>query len=548
MTEKIKIKPDKQSLPEYISDFEKGLLQVPAFQRDFVWNNDKKLELFDSIKSGYPIGSILLWQPYFNNEEDYKNFGSESLGSYKTSKRSNNSFYILDGFQRLSTLIGCLIHPDKARQKGIEKDEDEWQKKFNIVYNLKEEEFEINRSKGFQGLDFFQIPIYKLVDGKEFFSFQRSLFDIDEAEMYIQRYEEMSLIFQKYEIPNIQIFGGSISEAVDIFQRLNSQGAPITADWIISARAFGKDNSFRFGTEIDKLLEGKLSKYNFDTMKRILVLQCVSNSFGSVFFDILAKNNIDKLEILVDRNDFIPTTKKTFEAIEKGVKFLFENLFVLESKFLPYNNQLIFITDFFNKIENPSSKQLEVLNNWFWVTTYSNYFTIYNLSKQRKAYDFFQQFLIDENCNPIYFDRQDKQDSQFETVEFPQKIEMGSVRSKALGLFMLKYQSTNKSIDFNEVHGYKKYYLFNEIDDINIVENTILVIENNEYHFNKKEKDLSSWLFSEVDYSSFFITEELKEMHKENKSKLEILAKRKEMIIEKEREFVESELNIKYLS
>ena len=258
----------------------------------------------------------------------------------------------------------------------------------------------------------------------------------------------------------------------------------------------------------------------------------------------MAKNNIDKLEVLVDRDDFIPTTKKTFEAIEKGVKFLFENLFVLESKFLPYNNQLIFITDFFNKIKNPSATQLEILKNWFWTTTYSNYFTIYNLSKQRIAYEFFQQFLIDEKRDPVYFD---KPDAQFETLDFPQKIEMGSVRSKALGLFMLKYQSTNISIDFNEVNGYKKYYLFNDIEDINITENTVLIIDNNEYNFNKKEKYLSSWLFSDVDYSSFFITQDLKEIYKQNKSKLEILAKRKELIIEKEKEFVVNELKIKYL-
>jgi len=542
MTDKIKIKPDKQSLPEYINDFEKGGLQVPAFQRDFLWTNEKKLELFDSIKKGYPIGSILLWQPYFDNDEDYGNFGSDKLGSYETPSRTNNSFYILDGFQRLSTLLGCLIHPEKARQKGIKKDEYEWHKKFNIVYNLKDQEFEINRLKGFQGLEFFQVPIYKLVDGKEFFSFQRSLFNNNEAELYIQRYEEMSLVFQKYEIPNIQVFGGSISESIDIFQRLNSTGAPITADWIISARAFGKDNHFRFGTEIDRLLDSKLSKLNFDSLKRNIILQCITNSFDGVFFDQMSKNSSKKLEDLVDRNDFISVTKKTFGAIEKAVEFLFQYLFVLDSKFLPYNNQLIFITDFFNKIDNPNQTQIDKLKNWFWVTTYSNYFTIYNLSKQRKAYEEFQKFLEDENYNPIYFDKP----IPFETVEFPPKIEMGSVRSKALGLFMLQYQMGNNHLDGYKVNGYKKYYLFSDIEDINISENTVLIIDNGEFKIDRKSKDLSYWLHSNEDYTSFFITEEMKIMYSGTHSKSEILFKRKERIVEKEREFVSTKLNITY--
>lgn len=543
MIDKIRIKPDKQFLPEYINDFEKGGLQVPAFQRDFLWTNDKKLELFDSIKKGYPIGSILLWQPFFDNENDYENFGSENIGSYKTPVRTPNSFYILDGFQRLSTLIGCLLHPSKARQKGIEKDENEWQKKFNIVYNLKDQEFEINRSKGFQNLEFYQIPIYKLVDGKEFFSFQRSLFDYNEPELYIQRYEEMSLVFQKYEIPNIQVFGGSISEAVDIFQRLNSTGAPITPDWVVSARAFGKDSTFRFSKEIENLLDSKLLKYNFDNLKRMVILQCITNSFDSAFFDQGSKNSNKKLEDLVDREDFIPVTKSVFNAIEKSVKFLFENLFVLDSKFLPYNSQLIFISDFFNKVETPNQNQLDELKYWFWVTTYSNYFTIYNLSKQREAYKKFQNFISDETLKSVYYD---KEDISFDTIEFPVKIEMGSVRSKALGLFMLQYQAHKLNLKKEEIKGYKKYYLFGDVDDINVSENTILVINDYEYEISKQSKDLSDWLSSIQDYSAYFITDEMKDMYTENQSKEAILSKRKEKIMEAEKEFVEEYLNINY--
>ncbi|MFN4149583.1 MAG: molybdopterin cofactor-binding domain-containing protein [Candidatus Sericytochromatia bacterium] len=99
-----------------------------------------------------------------------------SDGAYYIPKRNSNSFYILDGFQRLSTLIGCLLHPQKAKLKGIVRDEKEWFKEFNIVYNLKDQLFEMNRSKDFESLKNFQIPIYKLVDGKEFFNFQKSTF------------------------------------------------------------------------------------------------------------------------------------------------------------------------------------------------------------------------------------------------------------------------------------------------------------------------------------------------------------------------------------
>lgn len=542
MNDKIRIKADIERLSGYIADFERGNLQVPAFQRDFIWTNEQKLELFDSIKKGYPIGSILLWQPNFNNEQDFIDLESMELGSYIIPTKKNNSFFILDGFQRLSTLIGCLLHPKKAEEKGIRRIEDKWYKQFNFLYNLKDEQFEINRSKNFDKLYVYQIPVYKLVDAKEFFTFQRqlNLFDIDKdiIENYISRYEEMSLVFQNYEIPNINIYGGSFSEAIDIFQRLNSTGAQITADWVVSARAFGKDKNFRLGTEIDNLLENDLTVYNFKNVKREIILQCITNSFGGVYFDKVSKNNNKKLEDLVDREDFIETTKKTFTAIAKAVKFLFEDFFILDNKLLPYNNHLIFVTDFFNKIENPTPFQLNILKKWLWVTIYSNYFTIYNLSKQRLAYQEFQKFIDDENYNPIYYDNKEQ---SFDTLNFPVKIEMGSVRAKALALFMLQYQVKTEKLDVNIVDGYKTFKLFNDVDvNSNISENSIVLIDDKTYLIPKMQKDLSNWLTSDADYSQFFISSKMKNAFKNGTSKADILEMRKQLIIEAEKSFVKS--------
>lgn len=549
MSQSIEIKADKDKISGYITNFEKGMLQVPAFQRDFVWTNEKKLDLFDSIKKGYPIGSILLWQPNFEDENTYAEFGGGELGTYTIPIRKANSFYILDGFQRLSTLVGCLLHPQKAAQKEILRNEREWQKEFNIIYNLEDEQFEINRSKGFDNLKLYQIPIYKLVDGKEFFQFQKNLFDTEEtAKKYIERYEEISLIFQNYELPNINIYGGSITEAVDIFQRLNSTGAPITADWVVSARAFGKDSSFRLGTEIDNLLENDLVEYNFQNIKREIILQCITNSFGGVYFDQISKNNNRKLEVLVDRDDFIPTTKRTFFAIQRAVKFLFEELYVLDSKLVPYNNQVIFVTDFFNNVENPTQNQLDVLKRWFWVTTYSNYFTIYNLSKQRLAYKKFQEFIFDENVDPIFYDNKER----FESLEFPDKIEMGSVRKKALALFLINYSingnnfiNTN-SLNSNDIIGMKNLKLYK---DVNLAENSIFFIERYDTTsiFKRNLKELSVDLFTdfrEHQLARYFLTQDM--ISSLNWDKEGVLLARKNLIISAERDFVQS-LDIEYI-
>ncbi len=551
MSENIKIKPDKRNLLEYIEDFQQGKIQVPAFQRDFVWTNEKKLDLFDSIKKGYPIGSVLFWRPDFKTEKDFEKLGSESIGAYLTPKRIPTSLYILDGYQRLSTLIGCLLNPNKARAKGIERDEKKWLKEFNIIYNLKVGEFEINSN---QQLEIFQIPIYKLIDSKEFFQFQKSLFqeNEDDSEEFMNRYEEISLIFQNYELPNINVYGGSVTEAIDIIQRLNSTGTLIASDWVVSARAFGKDKSFRLGTEIDNLLETDLNIYNFQNLKREVILQCITNSFGGVYFDQISKNNNKKLELLVDKDEFIPVTKQTFISIQKAVQFLFEELLILESKLLPYNSQLIFITDFFNKIENPTDSQLKTLKEWFWITTYSNYFTIYNLSKQRLAYNKFQDFIEGKSESAIYYDNFDE---KFDTLEFPDKITMGSVRAKALASFMLNYSLRENnildglSINAENIEGYRTFKLFSDIENSNVSENTILVVEkfNSLNNIPRQTKNLSHWLGSEFQgqFQEYFINDDMREGYKKGNIE-KVLEIRKQLIIEGERKFVEN-LGLEYV-
>jgi hypothetical protein len=278
-----------------------------------------------------------------------------------------------------------------------------------------------------------------LVDSKNFFYFQRTLFDENNnhADLYLKRYQEIGDRFSKYKLPKINLYGGTISEAVEIFQKLNSQGSKITTDWVISASLIKKDPNFRLGDEITNLIENGLKPYQFHTIKREVVLNCITNSFGGVYFDTLSKNDNKKLEDLVRRDDFISITRSTFEAVLKTTKFMYEDLLVLDAKLIPYNNQFIFISDFFNRINNPSLSQLSQLKKWFWITTYSNYFTIYNLSKQRAAYQQFQKFIDDENVNPVFYDN----DSVFMALSFPEKITMGSVRGKALALFMINYSA-----------------------------------------------------------------------------------------------------------
>ena len=337
--------------------------------------------------------------------------------------------------------------------------------------------------------------------------------------------------FQKqittFDLPIVELTGASIEEAIEIFDKLNSTGAKVTSEWKLNALSFDIEKNFRLGNEIDNLIN-ELKEYNFQNLDRKVVFNSIINSFGVVFFDKSSENDNKKIEKLANEPNFIENTRKTISAIKKAVKFLHDELLVIDNKLLPYNNQIIFITDFFYKIEQPSKEQLDKLKEWFWVTTYSNYFTIYNLSKQRKAYDKFQGF-IKNNGSPIYIDDSVR---KFRTEKFPKKISMGSVRGKALALFMLNYSREFKPLEIEMGIEFKMIKIFNadKQDFITLFDNTS---ENTIVHYGKIDS-------SKVNFPNdkFFLSEF-------NNNPDEFLEQRRKKIIEEEMKFVKS-LGIDY--
>lgn len=527
MSAKLEINTRVRKLIYYISDIEKGLIQIPAFQRDFIWTNNDKLQLFNSLKKGYPIGSILLWQPS-------ENYGYlDKIGPYTIPTPKEGYYYILDGFQRLSTLFGCLTNPNKTT---LVNDNEKWQKEYKICYDLDKEEFFIPR-KGRQ-LEFYQIQVYRLIDTKESFLFQRELFGKDEniIELYLSRFEEIGNTLASFNLPSIDIYGGEISEAIDIFWRLNSKGSTISQDWIVSARTYSSHNSFRLGSEIDNLLQD-LSIYNFSEIKRELVLQCIQSSFGKIYFD-------QKIEDLVQEVDFIEKAKHTISNIKKAVQFLFEELLVLDSRLLPANIQLVFITEFFNKISVPNEHQLLQLKRWFWKTTYSNYFTVFSPSKRKEAFNYFQQFLLGIVDDPFYNDSE----FPFSVSEFPSKILFGSVRAKAVSLFLLNHSNSFNAVKVLDVEGFKLSYLFpylkNYKDEL-AAENAILTIIWTREPFQKSRN--MAFLLEDLYHplhEKYFLNEEMTQLF-HNDLYSEILALRKKLIVQAEKNFVE-ELGLSY--
>ena len=136
-----RVKAEDRALKVLIQEIQEGKLALPPFQRDFVWDTSKVKDLIDSLVKQYPIGVIILWKP------STKNIGKVIYpiplsDNYANSlKESNEVFYILDGQQRLTSLMLVLEGYRIIREGRLIQIEP-------ISYDLNKGEFVIGSGRG----------------------------------------------------------------------------------------------------------------------------------------------------------------------------------------------------------------------------------------------------------------------------------------------------------------------------------------------------------------------------------------------------------------
>lgn len=102
------------NLLQLLTEAKRNAFVIPRFQRKFVWNQSQVKLLVDSVARNYPIGSLLLLQ-----ETDATNpfLASRSIDASLEEDESDvpalltpsGAFYVLDGQQRLTSLVRVLL-------------------------------------------------------------------------------------------------------------------------------------------------------------------------------------------------------------------------------------------------------------------------------------------------------------------------------------------------------------------------------------------------------------------------------------------------------
>lgn len=114
---------------DLLIDVINGKIGLPDLQRPFVWPDSKVRDLLDSMRKGYPIGYIMLWESPdgFTNKRQI----GENSKAYPEAKD-----LVIDGQQRLTALLGAI--------KGIKvKDSKYRERNIKIAFNPQTGEFQV---------------------------------------------------------------------------------------------------------------------------------------------------------------------------------------------------------------------------------------------------------------------------------------------------------------------------------------------------------------------------------------------------------------------
>ena len=439
----MELTPAPLSFTKLIQGVEEQTIQIPPFQRNFVWSAKEIVDLLDSIYRGYPIGSFIFWKT--NKKLPYTRIiGDINL---KDSKRFGPIDYCLDGQQRITSLFAAV--------RGS-KIEDE---KIYFYFDIDLRRFDYERtdpesSKHASEINITRIPLEKLfVKTVEYFKYVGQF-----PEAYQERLNELYSRFNKYAFSIVYVQeehndeNDDIKQIVKIFTKINETGRKLTVVAKMIARCWGENFDLR-----DKLDSFFITHDDNEAIREETILQIASVLLN----DKRCKARIILLETSIDELD--DQWENIIKALQLALDFLKKYLRIQNLKYLPFDSILVPLSYFFYFNHNPSNRQIEQLKVWFWKTCLSNR---YGSTTEQK---------IEEDC--YLFDKILNE----EDVDFPYDIAWDSLK---LRLIELEYNLRNalcKTV--LTLYSYYSPKDFKTNGDINLNKNLSIFNKTNLHHF-----------------------------------------------------------------
>ena len=341
-----KIKVDELKLSNIVDEFSQGKIRIPRFQRNYVWDRPRVVKLLNSIYREYPIGTFFFWEAAPEYIHLYRNIPDLKIPDPDSNRNFN---FILDGQQRITSLyvaikgLSLKIQDSRLNPKTIDYSE--------ITFDLDKEEFVIKKPDNARF-----VSLASMLE-EDHLSLFKSLTD-ERAKAFDACYKR----FNSYPLSVVYVRDQSLSEACEIFERINQGGVKLSIFDLVVASTWS--NEFDLKEEVNKLNKS-FADSGFGALPPETILQTVC---------LVVKGQATRpAQLQLTKNDITSVWDQVIRGLQLSIDFVVSNLGVKIIDFIPYISMIPMVAYLYIKNENKAfdNKKLTFLEEWFWKSTFS---------------------------------------------------------------------------------------------------------------------------------------------------------------------------------
>jgi len=387
----------QRDLVEILKDVQKGRIQLPDFQRGWVWDDHRIIDLLTSVAKSFPIGAIMLLRTG-NPEVKFK---SKLIEGVKNPNPQPPEKLILDGQQRITSLFQTMFTETPVQTKNAKGAQiQRWyyidiQKAVYEYHAMDEAIISVNENKrvtenigrniildlSTKELEYknCMFPVNKIREPynwrSEFKEYWKNL-DSTKSELWDNFERTVLRTIDKYEIPTIELFKENPKEAVcQVFEKVNTGGVSLTVFELLTATFAAEE--FDLKEDWEKIRE-EFKKYkplahtvNTDIIQTITLL---ATSRKRTEYSLSGKLDTAPA-VSAKRKEMLNLSVEEYKKYRdsavfgyiKASKVLTENN-IYNARDIPYSTQLVpmaaIIAELGEKINQVGNKNK--LLRWFW--------------------------------------------------------------------------------------------------------------------------------------------------------------------------------------
>ena len=376
----------KNSLKEILGSVSAGEIQLPDFQRRWVWDDAHIKSLIASISQSFPIGAVMILE---NGGEDVRFKPRPIEGTEKSVGNRNPDTLILDGQQRLTSLFQSLMadRPVKTRDAkrkrvslwyylDMKKCTEESVDREDAILSVPEDRM-LKTFRGDVALDLSlrenefleeMFPAHIIFDYKGWRRHYNAYWnhDSDKTKLFDKFEDEVIDRFKEYQVPIIELHKNTPKEAVClVFEKVNTGNVPLTVFELLTA-SFAAEN-FLLREDWSAREERLKTKHE--------VLHDLQSDHFLQALTLLATKERPGGAISCKRRDILRLTRRDYEnwankvelGFDRAARFLHGQK-IFRSRDLPYQTQVVplaaILADLEGEAETEAARQK--IARWFW--------------------------------------------------------------------------------------------------------------------------------------------------------------------------------------